>query len=275
MTRLEHSSPYIHLPPRISHITTMPLTHNLRAIRAPVFPLVAEQQNSSQPSAMPAGIIMLGPKVRKESFPFMSVAIFSLILTFNAGPRHQMPNLCPTRQRGLGHSWSMLWLLRHSLRLWALSWITWVVSDHEYYQISPAKHFDIDFQLCTYETCHFTWLHQTILSALKSLILTIFSNLSFTQGTSLKNAFPGHIYIKEKSTYTKKKSNPSIFQFRTQMTPIARLDADKRVSSWGGFFFIFYMFFPLGLGAFTFLPAFKKRRHKKKETILIHWAARE
>ncbi|KAK1239246.1 hypothetical protein MKX08_006307 [Trichoderma sp. CBMAI-0020] len=36
----------------------MPLTHNLRAIRAPVFPLVAEQQNSSQPSAMPAGIIM-------------------------------------------------------------------------------------------------------------------------------------------------------------------------------------------------------------------------
>ncbi|EHK47404.1 uncharacterized protein TrAtP1_012492 [Trichoderma atroviride] len=41
----------------------MPLTHNLRAIRAPVFPLVAGQQNFSQPSAMPAGIIMLGPKV--------------------------------------------------------------------------------------------------------------------------------------------------------------------------------------------------------------------
>ncbi|KAM0474302.1 hypothetical protein ACHAPX_007637, partial [Trichoderma viride] len=36
----------------------MPLTHTLRAIRAPVFPLMAGQQDSSQPSVMPAGIIV-------------------------------------------------------------------------------------------------------------------------------------------------------------------------------------------------------------------------
>jgi hypothetical protein len=48
----------------------MPLSHAPRAIHAPVFPFMSGQQESLQPSAMPAGIITLGPKVRKESFFF-------------------------------------------------------------------------------------------------------------------------------------------------------------------------------------------------------------
>lgn len=94
--RLEISSPYIHLPSQIFH-QIMPLSHTLRGIQTPVFPLVPGQYNSSQPSAMPAGIIMLGPKVRKERFSLMSIAMFSLKLTFDVGPRYQMPNLCPSR----------------------------------------------------------------------------------------------------------------------------------------------------------------------------------
>ncbi|KAL7923412.1 hypothetical protein ACQKWADRAFT_289597 [Trichoderma austrokoningii] len=48
----------------------MPISHTLRGIQAPVFPLMAGQHNSLQPSVMPAGIIVLGPKVRKESLFF-------------------------------------------------------------------------------------------------------------------------------------------------------------------------------------------------------------
>ncbi|KAL7913499.1 hypothetical protein GGI35DRAFT_475371 [Trichoderma velutinum] len=41
----------------------MPLSHTLRGIQAPILPLLPEHPVPSQPSAMPNGIIMLGPKV--------------------------------------------------------------------------------------------------------------------------------------------------------------------------------------------------------------------
>ncbi|KAL6794760.1 hypothetical protein GGI42DRAFT_357161 [Trichoderma sp. SZMC 28013] len=41
----------------------MPLSHTLRGVQAPIFPLLPEHPVPSQPSAMPNGIIMLGPKV--------------------------------------------------------------------------------------------------------------------------------------------------------------------------------------------------------------------
>ncbi|KAL6902900.1 hypothetical protein GGI43DRAFT_382180 [Trichoderma evansii] len=52
----------------------MPLSHTLRGIQAPVFSLVPGQYNSSQPSAMPAGIIMLGPKVPGTRCPTCALA---------------------------------------------------------------------------------------------------------------------------------------------------------------------------------------------------------
>ncbi|PTB61317.1 hypothetical protein BBK36DRAFT_1088463, partial [Trichoderma citrinoviride] len=42
----------------------MPLSHNtLRSIQAPIFPLLPEQPVPSYPPVLPAGTIMLGPKV--------------------------------------------------------------------------------------------------------------------------------------------------------------------------------------------------------------------
>ncbi|KAL6871786.1 hypothetical protein J3F83DRAFT_760217 [Trichoderma novae-zelandiae] len=42
----------------------MPLSHHtFRGIQAPVFPLLPEQPVPSYPPVMPAGTIMLGPKV--------------------------------------------------------------------------------------------------------------------------------------------------------------------------------------------------------------------
>lgn len=71
----------------------MPLSHTLRGIQPPVFPLMPGQQVSSQPSAMPAGIIMLGPKVRKESF-FFNVCCHVLLDT-NLQCRFPAPDAQP------------------------------------------------------------------------------------------------------------------------------------------------------------------------------------
>lgn len=81
------------------------------------------------------------------------------------------------------------------------------------------------------------------------------------------------IYIQRKiDLHPKKNSNPSIFQFRTQMTPIARLDTDERVSSWIFIFLFFISFFfyllhvfPPRFGCFYFLIRFQKEETPKKK----------
>ncbi|OPB41629.1 hypothetical protein A0O28_0083490 [Trichoderma guizhouense] len=44
----------------------MCLSHTLRGIQAPILPLLPEHPVPSQPSAMPNGIIMLGPKMARR-----------------------------------------------------------------------------------------------------------------------------------------------------------------------------------------------------------------
>ncbi|KAH0524678.1 hypothetical protein TsFJ059_007154 [Trichoderma semiorbis] len=50
----------------------MCLSHTLRGIQAPILPLLPEHPVPSQPSAMPNGIIMLGPKVPGTRCPTSS-----------------------------------------------------------------------------------------------------------------------------------------------------------------------------------------------------------
>ncbi|KAM0249028.1 hypothetical protein ACHAQJ_009235 [Trichoderma viride] len=52
----------------------MPLPHTLRGIQAPIFPLLPEESIASQPSNMPTGIIMLGPKVPGTRCPTCALA---------------------------------------------------------------------------------------------------------------------------------------------------------------------------------------------------------